>query len=330
MENPSGKRILMFCAPFFGYDRRLSRALEAAGYQVDLYDEKPGSGFLDKTCIRYNIGLYRPVIRRYIRWVIEANTDKRYDYVFVVKGEAINTEAIGLLRQAWPEAKFLLYLWDSVANIPECERRMALYDRVLTFDPKDAETYGILFRPLFYDMEYEAQPEQADYAYDFAFIGTAHTVRPRIVKRLAEDRVAKGKKAFAYLYLPHRLLFLYNKLLNRAYRDVKRSDIQFTPMTSGAIKDIYGKSKCILDVEHQKQRGLTMRTIELIGMQKKIITTNALVREYDFYNPKNICIIDREDPRVDEAFWDSAYEPIPERIQKNYSIDSFVKEVFGI
>ena len=101
-------------------------------------------------------------------------------------------------------------------------------------------------------------------------------------------------------------------------------------MDARQIKEIYRNSNCILDVEHQRQRGLTMRTIELVGMQKKIITTNASVTEYDFYNPSNICVIDRENPVVEESFWGKAYEPIREEILRRYALESFVKEIFEI
>lgn len=326
------KRVLMFCAGFFGYEKRIAGEIRAQGYEVDHYDERPNSGFIAKTCVRYNVGLYRPVIRQYYEKIIQINRDKHYDYVLVVKGEAVNEDIVGLLRSVYPDAKFVLYLWDSAANIPDCANRMKLYDRVLTFDPQDAKTYGLYFRPLFFAKEYQAQPEvgSADYVYDFAFIGTAHTIRPLVVKKLGAACTERGGDCFAHLFLPHPMVYLYNKVCNPAYRTVKKADIRFDSLHAQQIKEVYQKSNCILDVEHQKQRGLTMRTIELVGMQKKIITTNVGVKEYDFYNPSNICVIDRENPVVDDAFWEKKYEPIPEEILRRYALESFVKEIFEI
>ena len=59
------------------------------------------------------------------------------------------------------------------------------------------------------------------YEYMVSFIGTAHTVRPRIVKQLSADCEKMGGKCFKYLYLPHPILFIYNKLLNPDYKKVK-------------------------------------------------------------------------------------------------------------
>ena len=331
MGNLRGKNVLMFCAEFFGYREQMTQALRDLGCNVDLYDERPKNDVLTKTMVRYNIGLIRPSLRKYYRQIIAQNQGKRYDYVFVVKGEAINEEILSLLRCAYPEAKFILYLWDSVSNIPDCANRLRLYDRALTFDPVDAKQYAMVLRPLFFGKEYEAAQEPAGtYTYDVAFIGTAHSDRPRIVKMLEAQCEARGGACFHYLFLPHKLVYLYNKVLNRNYRRVRKGDIHFTPISSQQIREVYQKSRCILDVEHKAQRGLTMRTIEMVGMGKKLITTNQSVRDYDFYDPRNICVIDRENPVVDEAFWRQAYAPLPPDILRRYSLQAFLEDIFDM
>lgn len=331
MNQNSKGNVLMFYVSFFGYENKIADTLRSWGYHVDMYDQRLDNGVVGKTCIRYGIRAYKPVIRKYLEQIIAQNRQKQYDYIFVIKGESLDEEMLDLLRAAYPKAQQILYLWDSVKNVRGCETRMKKYDRVLTFDSRDAEEYDLIFRPLFFGKEYEAAPaENQEYEYDFSFIGTAHTCRPRVVRQLGQERREKGRQFFSFLYLPHPLVFAYNKLFNRDYRMVKKSDICFAPMNVAQIKTVYQKSKCILDVEHQNQRGLTMRTIELVGMQKKIITTNALVKEYDFYHPANIYVIDREHPVVDDNFWDQEYEPVAENILAGYSLETFLREIFDI
>ena len=331
MNRNSKGNVLMFYVSFFGYENKIADTLRGLGYDVDMFDQRPDNGVVGKTCIRYNVAVYKPVIRKYLERIIAQNRGKQYDYIFVIKGESLDENMLDLLFEAYPKAQRILYLWDSVENIRDCEERIKKYDRVLTFDHQDAKQYGIAHRPLFFGKEYESVPvENQEYEYDFSFIGTAHTIRPRIVAELGQKRREKGRSYFSFLYLPHPMVFAYNKVLNRDYRAVQKSDISFVPMSAAEIKEVYSKSKCILDVEHQNQRGLTMRTIELVGMQKKIITTNALVKEYDFYNPANICVIDRQNPVVDEEFWNREYEPVSEQILAKYSIQAFVKEIFDM
>lgn len=322
------KRILMFCPSFFGYDKKIAEALTAMGHQVDLYDERVSNNAFAKTCIRYNIKLFHPVMDRYISRIIAENTDKQYDYIFVIKGEGITRKGLSMLRDAYPKAKQILYLWDSLDNFADGEEKAKRYDRVLTFDPVDAEKYGFVFRPLFYHKGFSGTKEAAEFQYDVAFIGTAHSSRPRIVKALTTQCDEAGRKFFSFLYTPHYLVYLFNKVCNREYRDVKWSDLQTKSLPAQTVREVYDTSRCVLDVEHGKQRGLTMRTIEMLGMGKKVITTNALIAQYDFYDPQNFFIIDRANPVLSMSFLDTAYNPLPKEIQEKYSLDSFLREIF--
>lgn len=323
------KSILMICASFFGYDVRICRALQNIGYEVDLIDEKPNNSFIAKACIRYNVGLYRPAIRKYYQDFILQNQDKEYDYILVVKGEAINEEISGLLRDAYPNAHHILYLWDSVANIPDCEKRMKLYDRVLTFDPKDAQKYQIPYLPIPYDEMSFSYAQASEYRYDVAFIGTAHSVRPRVIKQIQKQCESLGRTCFVYFYSPHILVYLFNKLTNRDYRFITLKDIHFQALSAEEVCQIYNVSKCVLDIEHPKQSGATTRPVEMLPMRKKIITTNRYVEDFPFYNNSNYSIIDRNAPKLNEAFLDLPYVPVEETLIQSYSPREFATRLLG-
>ena len=67
-----------------------------------------------------------------------------------------------------------------------------------------------------------------------------------------------------------------------------------------------------------------------MGSHKKLITTNALVRDYDFYKQENICIIDRAAPCVPNAFLESPFVPLPTELYRRYSIEGWVDEVLDL
>ena len=73
-----------------------------------------------------------------------------------------------------------------------------------------------------------------------------------------------------------------------------------------------------------------MRTIEMIGMKKKLITTNKDIVNYDFYRPSNICIIDKNEIRIDQDFLESPYEELPDSVYEKYSLHQWVLDVLGI
>ena len=72
-----------------------------------------------------------------------------------------------------------------------------------------------------------------------------------------------------------------------------------------------------------------MRTIEMIGMNKKIITTNQTIKEYDFYNPNNICVIDRNNININTNFFDAQYEPLSDQIYIKYSLEQWIKDILS-
>lgn len=325
------KKVLMFGPSYFGYAECIVAQLEAMGAQVDFYNDRPNNSGLCKALVRYQVKAYYPKVVAHYTNAAEENKDKDYDFIFVIKSECVDANIMKMLREHFPRAKCILYMWDGLHNIPHGTERLCLYDRVATFDHNDAEKYDLILRPLFFRKEYATPSAAPDhYDYDVSFIGTAHSIRPKMVKAVADICKKEGRNIYQYLFLPSKLVYFYNKLFNKAYRKVRKGDIHFTSISADEVRRIYDTSRCILDVEHVSQRGLTIRTIEMIGMGKKLITTNTGIKKYDFYNPKNILILDRDNPQIPAEFWESAYEPIPQKIINRYSLESFVRELFEV
>lgn len=323
----SKKSVLIFCPTFFGYEHRVENAFRDAGFDVSLYDERPNNRFICKTALRLKLGFYKPVVTKYVKGIIEENKDKKFDYVVVVKSEAITEIEVALLRKAYPEAKFILYFWDSVANVPDGEKKMSLYDRVVSFDPNDAKKYNLPFLSVPYGKEYVRGESDDVFEYDAAFIGTAHSVRPRVVKQIKEQCEQMGKSCFTYFYSPHILVFLLNKFTNKDYKYISLKEINFKPLSTEQVCEIYAKSRCVLDIEHPKQNGTTTRPVEMLPMRKKIITTNAYVKNFSFYNENNFLVINRDKPVIAESFFDSDYINVSDDIINEYSPGSFVEKL---
>src|SRR5690606_22427697 len=89
-------------------------------------------------------------------------------------------------------------------------------------------------------------------------------------------------------------------------------------------------STILLDIQKENQEGLSFRVFEALGYEKKLITTNKDIVNYDFYNPNNILIIDRENPHIPKTFLDSSYSTVSENIIKKYRRESWIQQVFGI
>ena len=73
-----------------------------------------------------------------------------------------------------------------------------------------------------------------------------------------------------------------------------------------------------------------MRTLEMIGMKKKLITTNKDVTEYDLYNQNNIMIIDRTHPVLDFNFFKAVYKELEKDKYEYYSLGRWCLDVLGV
>ena len=88
-------------------------------------------------------------------------------------------------------------------------------------------------------------------------------------------------------------------------------------------------SKIVFDICNKNQVGLTMRTIEALGSQRKLITTNKDIVNYDFFDKNNIYVFDLESFEIPSAFLETEYHEINENIYKKYSLSSWINTIFG-
>lgn len=125
-------------------------------------------------------------------------------------------------------------------------------------------------------------------------------------------------------------MYYFYKIAKSEFKNTVLSTFQYNKLNSKNIADIVDKSKIVLDIQHPKQTGLTMRTIEMIGMKKKILTTNKEIKEYDFYRSENICVIDRNNIEINDDFLELPYKELDGEIYEKYSLNSWVQEVLEI
>ena len=333
--DPVGKRVLLIALP--GYPKGIIRQMQEMGIDVDYINDKPNDGFLCKTLGRLQIPFYLKVIDRYYDRKIEALKHRHYDYILVIRGEYTTKGALLRLKEAFPKAKRILYMWDGLhkQNTKGIEKKWQYYDKVFTFDRIDflAHQNEICFLPLFYYNEYlpkNIKPcDDPNLLYDASFIGTGHTDRVKVVKEVMRQCEKGFKRTFSYVFMPHPLVFWENKLFNKNFKDVKKSDVHFQSLPFETLYQTYAESKCVVDVENPGQHGLTMRSIEILGLKRKFITTNPDIIHYDFYHPNNILVIDRSHPIVDLSFFDTPYHTLPAEIYEKYSLEHWIRQVLS-
>jgi hypothetical protein len=117
--------------------------------------------------------------------------------------------------------------------------------------------------------------------------------------------------------------------MNRGFKGINKNYFHYKPINYNEYMEIIDKSKAIIDTEAPKQTGLTMRTFEVLGKEKKLIMTNINIMEYDFYNAANILVIDRNNPVIDDDFLNKTYKPLSPNLYYKYSIDGWLEDIFA-
>lgn len=330
MNALKGKRILFISAQAFGIPEEIVSKLEEMGAHVDYYDERPANSVFVKAAIRINRNLIGHYIDEYHDSIIEKTRNNNYDYIFFIKGESFSVGQLKALFSLHPNAETIIYHWDPIANNRNALNLLPLFNKKFTFDPPDSKRYNITFLPLFYYDEYASlRNSKENLKYDFMFVGTVHSNRYRIIKGLTDKFKAQGKKCFTFFFFQSRLMFYKYWLEHKEIRNINRDSVHYSSIDKKTLLSLYESSKIIIDVNHPKQCGLTLRCMETLGSGRKLITTNRDIQNYDFYNPSNICIIDNNNPVVDKEFLDKEYIDVEENIYSKYSLSSWIKQIFA-
>lgn len=335
------QKILMFSTAFFGYEYKIKKQLEMMGAKVSLYDERSITSAFSKALLKFIPFIFRYKTYRYYKRIAISNKPDNFNVIFFNECTMVGVRELKLLHTFFPDSRYILYLDDSVETIGRKVLKLFPYfDKVLTYDRADFEEYSTIFkqfyfRPLYYSEDYSATKRgspNSSYLYDVAFIGTIHSDRYKIIQKVTELSIRDNFNFFSYNYFQSWFVFYFYKFLKIEFKKVTCKDFQYNKMSSQEISKIFNNSKAILDMQYPTNCGLTMRTIETLGMKRKLITTNKDILTYDFYNENNILIIDRDnlqDLVIPASFLKSDYMDVSDKILERYSLNGWIREVFS-
>lgn len=284
-------KILLVAPLYHKYYVEILRALEYQGFSVSFFpDENTDAStlFLSKIGVKKKTKFYD--LKKFTDLIVNNN----FDLIVVIRGERfLDGNWREVLERS--EAKKILYQWDSLRNFNYLLFSY-LFDSVSTFDRSDALENNYQYLPLFYiDTDFGGDDEKID----LLFVGIWHSDRIEILSRLSKEAEEKGLTYYFRVYYPY---YLYLYLIYVKRLKIKSSFFIFKPIPINRMIELYQQSRCIVDISHPNQTGLTMRTIETLGRNKKLITTNAAIKYESFYNEEQIYVMDRKSINLNEEF----------------------------
>jgi hypothetical protein len=323
------KSVLLISPEFFGYETAVRDKLIEMGANVTLFDDRPNNGLVARSLIRINKKLFESKILEYYAKIAEDIADREFDIIFLLNPEALPVSFLEMCKVRWSKALYVMYMWDSINNRKHTLEFVPFCDRVFTFDRDDAKLPNFQFKPLFYlDLYSSIREKSQPIEYDLCFMATIHSDRYAIAKEIKDWCAERELRSFFYLFMHERVLYYFNKFKGKGVT-APMSEISFTKMSAAEIVKVFAASKVVLDIQHPKQTGLTMRTLETLGSGKKLITTNDKIKEYDFYDPGNIAVIDRSNPTEAlnlDFFLDKPLQ-VQGKVLESYSIGGWLTDI---
>lgn len=332
MAGELNKKILLIAPVFFGYYKEIIAELEKMGYDVEYVCDAPSNSNISKALGRINKSFIRFFTKRYFKnKVLPFISGKSYDYVFVVGGMtfAFSAAMVKKMKDMNPQAKFVMYQWDSEKNLPYSTSIHPYFDKLYSFDRYDCKRDSKYnFLPLFYTRMYEklgCKAQDQHFEYDCSYVGTAHPLKYKNINDIAKAFKSVWSRQFIYHYIPSKLKYVYHKLTAPEYKKAKLSEFKLEKIAPKQMMEVFEKSKCVLDSPQGGQTGLTIRTLECLGAKKKMVTSNADIKYYDFYDETNILIFEAGKPiDTNSPFFTEPYKDLPEDLYKKYSLRNWL------
>lgn len=243
-------------------------------------------------------------------------TIQNYDVVIVFDNN-LNWNILEYIKKKNPNAKIIAWYWNVITkekwNIPNKYR--AICD-VWSFDQSDCIKYKMKKNIQFYDGELQENNQEIKYC--AMFVGKDKG-RYALVTEIQKILEKNGLRTFINIVADKKKTFINARC--RMSEKRYKSAITYQEIVK-KIKE----SRCIIDIPQPGQVGMTVRVLEALFYQKKLITTDITLRDKEWFCEDNIYILG--DELKEQEILDFLSIPYNEMDKVNcmeYSFDTWIK-----
>ncbi len=152
-------------------------------------------------------------------------------------------------------------------------------------------------------------------------------------------REGSKKEPFLYKDLPVKFFTCDRKIANKYNIDFMPYFYIFSPIAyeeygkmvvtapeSDVIEHVK-RSKAVLELISDGQTGITQRPYEALFLRKKLITTSAEIKHYDFYCEENVFILGERDVQELPRFLNAPLKDVDSEIVAEYTLERWVERL---
>lgn len=209
-------------------------------------------------------------------------------FVFTGHWISLNEEThyINYLKRKYPNAKFVCFLQD-LYKFFNNKKLFEEFDLKLSFDQGDAEKYGFIYHPLVFS-EYRGEIKNMPQS-DVYFLGKAKDRLQDIIRTYEILKEENLNIDFHLVGVPFEKQ-VYSDEIHYIDKMSYFDNLQHLIHTT-----------CVLEIMQGGGLGYTQRGLEILGMNKKLLTNNQMVHTEPYFNPKFISQFDKPE-NIDRDF----------------------------
>lgn len=312
-------KVLLIGLHYHNYTTAIAAELRTLGHEVRLHDLQPRD-LIMKTLRVAAPRVWQTWLDAHHRRTLRKERGASADLVLFIQAHQMSRKNLQAFRDAFPEARFALYNWDSIANHNYLDRA-EFFDTIQTFDAADAAEHGYLYLPLFASREFQDVPDRVTEPRSVYFVG--NIVNPNRYRALDAFRAFCGRRKINF-----RLYMACTPLVRSWLRRQKISPrgLASGPIAPEKFREMLETSGAVFDFANHAQSGYTMRIFENLCSGKKIITNNSRIVSESFFSPDRILVVANGDYDPIPSFLD---EPLADKGRRfpEYHIQAFARHL---
>ncbi len=239
-------------------------------------------------------------------WYEEWKNYVKSSEIVIVFAPLQDLGVIKYIRAVNPSIRIIYWFWNPVYRIGLTQEKFTEDAEFWSFDINDSKRFDMGFNTTFYFEEITLP--QMEIEYDVVFVGVDKG-RGDELRSIQESFKDLGLCVFFYI-VPDKNDKTSKEIKNISY---------------DKYLEIVGKAKAIFDMKPEGQTGLTLRPMEAIFFERKLITTDGNIIDQDFYDDANIFVLGKDDLNGLKNFIESKYKPIDPTIVKKYAFQEWIK-----
>lgn len=247
------------------------------------------------------------------------------DYALFIRGDIYSPEFLDMIKRHTRHGNMVNYQWDGIDRFPaiwDCADR---FDRIYVFDPDDMRNFKHPFLPttnFYFDHEVNLPENPPN---DFYFIGWHIPERAPIISAFGKAAETLGWKLDFNIGCLNTDVDTLRRFYPTENIKIFIGVRSFTDNLEAAKQ-----AKILIDFKTPVHNGLSFRPFEALGYRKKLITTNAEIKKYDFYHPDNVFVWDGKSLDGLAEFVAKPYCELPPEIYQKYSFGNWLRYILDI